>query len=77
MFEQVKKMIASHLGVSEDEINPETDIEADLGADSLDAVELMVAFEEEFGVSIPDDDLVAVRTVGDVCEYLEGLSHAE
>ncbi len=70
-------MIAAHLGVSEDEINSETDIEADLGADSLDAVELMVAFEEEFGVSIPDDDLVAVRTVGDVCEYLEGLSHAE
>ena len=77
MFEKIKKMIASHLGVDEDKITPETDIEADLGADSLDAVELMVAFEEEFGVSIPVDDLVAIRTAGDVCEYLEGLTCAE
>ena len=71
MLERVKKIIASQLGADESVITPETDIEDDLGADSLDAVELIVAFEEEFGISVPDDDILAIRTVGDILEYLE------
>ena len=71
MLERVKKIIAAQLDIDESAITPETDIEDDLGADSLDAVELIVAFEEEFGISVPDDDILALRTVGDIMEYLE------
>jgi len=71
MLERVKKIIAAQLGADEAELTPETDLEEDLGADSLDAVELIVAFEEEFGVSVPDDDIIALHTVGDILEYLE------
>ncbi len=71
MLERVKKIIATQLGADEAELTPETDLEDDLGADSLDAVELAVAFEEEFGISVPDDDIIAIRTVGDILEYLE------
>jgi acyl carrier protein len=71
MLERVKKIIAAQLGADESVITPETDIEDDLGADSLDAVELAVAFEEEFGISVPDDDIIALRTVGDILEYIE------
>ena len=71
MLERVKKIIAAQLGADEAGLTPETDLEEDLGADSLDAVELIVAFEEEFGVSVPDDDIIALHTVGDILEYLE------
>lgn len=71
MLERVKYIIAKQLDIDESAITPETDIEDDLGADSLDAVELIVAFEEEFGISVPDDDILALRTVGDIMEYLE------
>ena len=71
MLERVKKIIAAQLGADESTITPETDLEADLGADSLDAVELVVAFEEEFAISIPDDDITAIVTVGDILEYIE------
>ena len=68
-----KKIIAAQLGVSEDALTPETDLEEDLGADSLDAVELIVTFEEEMGFSVPDDDVLALRTVGDIAEYIESM----
>ena len=71
MLEKVKKIIAAQLDIEESALTPETDIEDDLGADSLDAVELIVAFEEEFGISVPDDDILALRTVGDIAEYIE------
>ena len=71
MLEKVKKIIAAQLDIDESALTPETDIEDDLGADSLDAVELIVAFEEEFGISVPDDDILALRTVGDIAEYIE------
>jgi acyl carrier protein len=71
MLERVKKIIAAQLDADESAIKPETDLEDDLGADSLDAVELVVAFEEEFGISVPDDDIIALRTVGDILEYIE------
>jgi acyl carrier protein len=72
MLERVKKIIAAQLDADESTITPETDLAEDLGADSLDAVELAVAFEEEFGISVPDDDIIAVITVGDILAYLEG-----
>lgn len=71
MLEKVKKIIAAQLDIDESALTPETDIEDDLGADSLDAVELIVTFEEEFGISVPDDDILALRTVGDIAEYIE------
>ena len=71
MLEKVKRIIAAQLDIDESALTPETDIEDDLGADSLDAVELIVAFEEEFGISVPDDDILALRTVGDIAEYIE------
>ena len=71
MLERVKKIIAAQLGADESAITPETDLEAELGADSLDAVELAVAFEEEFGITMPDDDITAIVTVGDILEYIE------
>ena len=73
MLDKVKKIIAAQLGVSEDALTPETDLEEDLGADSLDAVELIVTFEEEMGFSVPDDDVLALRTVGDIAEYIESM----
>ena len=73
MFEKIKEMIAAHLGVDAGTLSEDTDLE-EIGADSLDAVELLVAFEEEFGVSIPDDDVPAIRTLGDVTEYIETLT---
>ena len=71
MLERVKKIIAAHMELDEAALTPETDLEEDLGADSLDAVELLVAFEEEFGISVPDDDVIAIRTIGDSAEYIE------
>ena len=73
MLDKVKKIIAAQLGVSEDALTPETDLEEDLGADSLDAVELIVTFEEEMGFSVPDDEVLALRTVGDIAEYIESM----
>ena len=73
MLEKVKKIIAAQLGAEEAALTPETALEEDLGADSLDAVELLVAFEEEFGISVPDEDILALRTVGDIAEYIESM----
>ena len=73
MLDKVKKIIAAQLGVSEDALTPETDLEEDLGADSLDAVELIVTFEEEMGFSVPDDEVLALRTVGYIAEYIESM----
>lgn len=71
MLERVKKIIVAQLDADESNITPETDLAADLGADSIDAVELAVAFEEEFGITVPDDDITAIVTVGDILEYIE------
>ena len=68
---KVKSIIADQLGVGEDEIKPESSFIEDLGADSLDIVELVMAFEEEFGVEIPDDAAEKINTVGDANKYIE------
>ncbi len=67
----VKKLIAEQLNVKEDEVKPESAFMEDLGADSLDTVELVMALEEEFGVEIPDEDAEKIRTVGGAIEYIK------
>jgi acyl carrier protein len=68
--ERIKEIIMEQLGVEEEQITLEASFIDDLGADSLDTVELVMAFEEEFDVEIPDEDAEKIRTVQDVIEYL-------
>ncbi|MCK9470750.1 MAG: acyl carrier protein [Bacilli bacterium] len=70
IFEKVKKLIASELNIKEDEIKLESSLTQDLGADSLDAVELIMAIEEEFDVQVSDDEAQNIRTVKDIVDYL-------
>lgn len=72
--EKVKKIIVEQLGVNEEQVTPEASFIEDLGADSLDTVELVMAFEEEFGVDVPDDDAEKLTKVGDVIRYIEEKS---
>ena len=67
---KVKGIIADQLGVGEDEIKPESSFIEDLGADSLDIVELVMAMEEEFEVEIPDEQAENIKTVGDAINYI-------
>lgn len=69
--EKVKKIIVEQLGVSESEVVPEAKFIDDLGADSLDIVELIMAFEDEYGIEIPDEDAEKIETVGDAIRYIE------
>jgi len=69
--ERVRKLVAEHLGVDEAKVVPEAKFVDDLGADSLDTVELVMAFEEEFGIEIPDDAAEKIETVGDAIRYIE------
>ena len=70
-FDKVKDVIIDKLGVEEDSIKPEAHFVNDLGADSLDTVELIMEFEEEFGIEIPDDDAEKITTVQAAIDYLE------
>lgn len=72
--EKVRGIIADQLGVSEDEIKPESKFIEDLGADSLDIVELIMAMEEEFDTEIPDEEAEKIRTVNDVISYVKNNS---
>ncbi|HHG75301.1 MULTISPECIES: acyl carrier protein [Persephonella] len=71
MEERIKEIIADQLGIDVEQIKPESKFVDDLGADSLDVVELIMAFEEEFDVEIPDEDAEKIQTVGDVIEYIK------
>ena len=73
MIDKIKSIISLQLGVEIEELTDDVDIE-ELGADSLDVVEMLAAFEDEFGIHIPDDDVVALRTFGDIAEYVETIS---
>jgi acyl carrier protein len=72
--ERVKKIVVEHLGVEADKVVDSANFIDDLGADSLDTVELVMAFEEEFGVEIPDDQAETIVTVGDAVKFLEKAS---
>ncbi len=69
--ERVNKIIVDKLGVDESEVNPDANFTNDLGADSLDTVELIMEFEKEFDIAIPDEQAEAIQTVGQAISYLE------
>jgi acyl carrier protein len=69
--EKITEIIVEQLGVKPEEVTPEASFIDDLGADSLDTVELVMALEEEFGVEIPDEDAEKIQTVGDASKYIE------
>ena len=73
---RVKKIIAEQLGVEESQVTNAKAFVADLGADSLDTVELVMALEDEFGIEIPDEDADKLKTVGDALKYLQEHSNA-
>ena len=68
---KIKKIVADHLGIEEEKVTEEASFIDDLGADSLDTVELVMAFEEKFGIEIPDDAAETIQTVGDAISFLE------
>ena len=76
-FDRVKKIIVEQLGVEENEVTPEASITDDLGADSLDQVELVMAFETEFGVDIPDEEAEKIKTVGDAVQKIDAVAAKE
>ncbi|HIW55998.1 MAG TPA: acyl carrier protein [Firmicutes bacterium] len=71
VFEKIKKMLAAQINVAEDLIKPESDIINDLGADSLDVVEMLMAVESEFNVTIPDEVAMEMKTIQDVVNFIE------
>lgn len=68
---KVKKIIIDQLDVTEEEVTPQASFVDDLGADSLDTVEMVMAFEEEFSIEIPDEDAEKIKTVQDAVEYIQ------
>ncbi|STO30739.1 Acyl carrier protein [Fusobacterium necrogenes] len=71
MLDKVREIVVEQLGVDPEQVVPEANFVEDLGADSLDTVELIMAFEEEFDVEIPDTDAEKIKTVQDVIDYIE------
>ncbi|BBM44811.1 MULTISPECIES: acyl carrier protein [Leptotrichia] len=71
MLDKIKSIVVDQLGVDEDQVTEDASFVDDLGADSLDTVELIMAFEEEFDIEIPDEDAQKIKTVKDVIEYIE------
>ena len=73
MFEKIADIVSKQLGADFDDIDENTNIMDDLGADSLDVVEIIMAIEDEYGIEVPDEKLENVKTVGDVVGYIEEL----
>ena len=71
IFDKVREIIVEQLGIKPEEVTMEASFQEDLGADSLDIVELIMAFEEEFDLKIPDEDAETIDTVGDAIEYIK------
>ena len=71
IFDKLKELVVDQLGVEEDEVTMEATMQDDLGADSLDLVDLVMSVEEEFGVKVADEDLENIKTVGDIVTYIE------
>lgn len=76
VFERVKKIVVDHLGAEEGKVVETASFIDDLGADSLDTVELVMAFEEEFNIEIPDDAAEKIQTVGDAVKFIESAAKA-
>ena len=72
-LEKVKKVVVDQLSCDEALVTPEASFTADLGADSLDTVELVMAFEDEFGIALPDEDVAKLKTIQDIVTYITNL----
>ncbi len=72
VFEKVKKILCDQLDLEEEQVTEEAEVIEDLGADSLDIVDLVMTLEEEFDTEIPDEDIENLKTVGDIVKYIEG-----
>lgn len=77
VFEKLKGIVAEQLGVEEDAVTMEANIQEDLGADSLDIVDLITTIEDEFDISIPDEAVEEIKTIGDIANYIEKNADAE
>ena len=75
--QRVKAIITEQLGVNPDQVTPDAKFIEDLGADSLDTVELVMEFEEEFEITIPDEEAEKIQTVGQAIDYIEQHAHAK
>ena len=73
IFEKVREILVDQLDVEEDTVTMEANIQNDLGADSLDIVDLVMSLEEEFDVEIPDDEIENIKAVGDIVKYIENI----
>ncbi len=71
VFEKIKELLANQLGADEESMSMDTNIAADLGADSLDVVELLAEIQDEFQVEIPDEEIENIKTIGDLTEYIQ------
>jgi acyl carrier protein len=71
VFEKVRDILCGQLDVSEDKVTMDANIADDLGADSLDLVDLLMSLEDEFGLEVPDEDIEGIKTVGDLVGYIE------
>ena len=71
IFDKLKELVVDQLGVEEDEVTMEASMQDDLGADSLDLVDLVMSVEEELGVKVADEDMENIKTVGDIVNYIE------
>lgn len=74
MFEKVCKMLAEQLNVPVESIKPESEVVKDLGADSLDVVELMMALEDEYGITLPENEVEGIKTVQDIVTMMEKIT---
>ena len=74
IFEQIKKILCDQLDLDEEQVTEDSEVIDDLGADSLDIVDLVMTLEEEFDTEIPDEDIENLRTVGDIVKYIEERS---
>jgi acyl carrier protein len=77
VFDKLKEIIVEQLGVEEDVVTPEANIQEDLGADSLDIVDLIQTIEDEYDLSIPDEAVEEIKTVNDIVNYIEKNTDAE
>lgn len=71
VYERIKEILADQLDAAADSMTMESDIAADLGADSLDVVELLMTIEDEFDIEIPDEEIENIKTIGDLVKYIE------
>lgn len=77
VYEKIKELLLSQFGIDEDQLTPQTDIVDDLGADSLDVMEMLMALEEEYGIMIADEDVSDLRTIAEISEFIESKIEAK